>query len=135
MVEVAEKYGVARELVRQVATKNGYKSAPKPEPVCSSCNGPFEKNKSKAWAVVRRTGRLLCRKCGVIDAACDTCGSLFKIAAALLIARWNYNEHRAAKGLPLYTGKHLFCSNTCKGKHLGAAYGFGSPGHPSTKHY
>jgi transposase-like protein len=59
-----------------------------------------------------RKSPTLCPECRLIRLECSGCGTEFQRRASEIRWRVGYNDTRAAKGLPLYSGR-VFCSRRC----------------------
>lgn len=113
LTEIGEKFGVSRELVRQVANKNGlsgrfYLEGQRPE--CIDCGRKFTVKNPKFPRCAA------CRaKANMLELTCDECGAIFQRPL---------HVQRAAQMHKASTNGFIYCSRRCLGLHAARAYGF-----------
>lgn len=113
--ELAAKYGVTRERVRQIAVRYGMKInralGAKPIYVCP------------CGAQVSREG-ILCRECRWVTLPCGACGGpVRRLARSLAYPSRTETRVRGVAGTAAYSGR-VFCNRQCFGRWVGINAGF-----------
>ena len=115
--EVAVKFVVSRELVRQQAAKLGMVSLAKLShaPVCMSCGKAMPQS---------RSAEPLCLECRWIEVECSNCGKMVRRSAADMV--WRMGKlNQTPRGLVRRKGR-AFCDRKCWGQFAGKNYGWGA---------
>ena len=94
--EVARRFGVSRELVRQRAGALGMITRLKGAPVCSECGGPITPGYRRCQVCVSNQAPL--------HLTCDGCGSTFTR---------KLSEVKATSPERGYSNQKAYCSHTC----------------------
>lgn len=105
---VADKFGVSRERVRQLANQLGMGRLQKDRPVltCGGC-GKVEPTGTKS----------LCFECRWVELPCNQCGELVRRSAARIAWRFGRTS-QTPHGPAEYTGR-VFCNRSCQGAWMG----------------